>query len=345
MSQNEKEFSSESVPKLSNGLASVVSQPKEWFYLIENRLIISAILLGGVFAILAAVEFVNGVFSEEIMPLFYLYSALTGGNFTLITIVLSINQLVISQQLDGPGGLRQEIQDTNEYRESVLETLDQDVAPVTPTEFLDMLLIATQEELDLLQEDSLEQWNNNDEESDDIDLEEVVTALQTHIDHVNSLLERSDVGIFQALSVTLNTNYSQEIYKVRQFKTTHENHLSEETNDALDNLAVRLQQIDVTRQYLKTLFMQNELSKLSRHLLYVGVPAILTSILMLQTFAATSQALFSPQELVAYVPLTSTISVAPLAVLFAFMLRISMVSERTVAITPFTTTKQETTDI
>lgn len=84
---------------------------------------------------------ISGLRSEQMQPLFYLYSALTGGSFTLITIVLSINQLAIPQQLDEPGGLREEIQDANAYRESALETLDQEM---TPNEFLEILLISTQ---------------------------------------------------------------------------------------------------------------------------------------------------------------------------------------------------------
>jgi hypothetical protein len=87
MDQDGRTYESDSVPNLSDGLESAVSQPWEWFFLIGYRLIISAVLLVGVFAVLTAVESISGFRSEQMQPLFYPCSALTGGSFTLITIV------------------------------------------------------------------------------------------------------------------------------------------------------------------------------------------------------------------------------------------------------------------
>lgn len=339
MGETNDERSSEeyTFPQLSNGLDAVLANPFEWLFLLERRSVIAGLLLVGVLLFLLLIEFLIGMAQEQMVPLFYIFSALIGGNLTLITIVLSINQLVISQHLDSPGGLRNEIQGVNEYRRSVEEALTEEVAPVTPSDFLDMLLSSTQQQVDSAREKLSEV---SDEELAD-ELREFLDETAENISHTRHVLERSDVGLFNALSVTLKTNYSQEIYRLRDIQSKYRDELPEECHDLLDELIVRIQQIDVARQYFKTLYLQDELAYLSRILLYVGIPAELTALSMLMLFAASNQPVFDPTTLAVVAPVTITIAAAPLAVLFAFVLRISVVAQRTAAITPFTTDSQE----
>lgn len=324
-------------PRLSNGIGAVLENPFEWLFLLERRSVIAGLLLFVVLAVLLLIELLVGGADEQMVPLFYIFSSLIGGNLTLITIVLSINQLVISQHLDSPGGLRSEIQGVNEYRQSVEESLAEEVAPVTPSDFLDMLLISTQQQVDSADE---KLSDVSDEDLAD-ELSEFLDTTRENISHTRHVLERSDVGLFNALSVTLKTNYSQEIFRIREIQSNYDEALSEDLQDLLDELVVRIQQIDVARQYFKTLYLQDELAYLSRILLYVGIPAELVSLSMLLTFAASNQPVFDPTTLAIVAPVAVTVAAAPLAVLFAFVLRISVVAQRTAAITPFTTSSQE----
>lgn len=74
---------------------------------------------------------------RNISPLFYLASALIGGNITLITVVVAINQVILSQELESPGSLRDEIERTADYQQ---EALDQPTPPTEPADFLQQLL-------------------------------------------------------------------------------------------------------------------------------------------------------------------------------------------------------------
>ncbi|WP_135824080.1 hypothetical protein [Halorussus ruber] len=103
----------------------------------------------------------------------------------------------------------------------------------------------------------------------------------------------------------------------------------------------RLRQIDVARQYFKTLFMQSELASLSRILLSVGVPAEIVSTMMLVAAAGPSAQTFYGGVPPLLLAATVAVGFAPLAVLFAFVLRIATVAQRTAAITPFTTHEQQ----
>ncbi|MFC7231886.1 hypothetical protein ACFQMM_11570 [Saliphagus sp. GCM10025308] len=64
------------------------------------------------------------------------------GNITLITLVVAINQVILSQELESPGSLRDEIDQSADYRQAAL---DQPAPPTDPVDFLQQLLQQTQE--------------------------------------------------------------------------------------------------------------------------------------------------------------------------------------------------------
>lgn len=324
-------------PKLSEGIGEVLRRPREWFFLLENRLIVAGGLLLGFFAVIVTIDLLLDVGVGDLQPLFYVFSGLIGGNLTLITIVISINQLVVSRHMNTPGGLREEIQGVNEYREAVEESLPRDVAPVTPSDFLQMLLESTRRGIERSEEaiDDIDDGEVREEIADLLD------DLGTNVRHTDHVLRQSDVGIFEALSVTLKTNYAEDIYEIRDLQATHGDELPADLDDAFDDLVIRIQQIDVARQYFKALYLQDELSYLSRILLYAGVPAELVSIGMLLLFAGGVQFPLPGVALSVLIPVAIAVGTAPLAILFSFILRVSVVAQRTAAITPFTTAQQE----
>lgn len=95
----------------------------------------------------------------------------------------------------------------------------------------------------------------------------------------------------------------------------------------------------MARQYFKTLYTQTELSYISRTLLYAGVvaEAVLVSTLLILTTSRGAPASMSA----AAIPPVAGVGLLPLSVLFAFVLRLATVTQRTAAITPFTTPEQE----
>ena len=323
--------------KLSDNLKAPLIHPREWFFLIEDRLVIASGILIVAFALFFAVELVTDFADQQLVPLYYIFGALIGGNFTLITIVVSVSQLIISQQLGSPGDLRQQIEDANEYREAAEDQTGDIVAPVMPTDFLQFLVGQTDVHVNRVN-DQLDTISDPEARED---LDEFLSGIAAHVEQTNTLVAQSEVGIFEALSVTLQTNYSKDIYQIRKFRIDYHDQLPEEVEDSLHDLMVQFKQIDIARQYLKTLYMEDELAKVSRMLLYTGFPAVMVALLMLRQFAGSTHALFAPALMSKLLPLALTIGVAPLAVLFAFVLRISVVAQRTAATTPFTTPSQE----
>ncbi len=308
----------------------------EWVTLTGDRGLVAAMLLAGVLVVTTAIQLLLRPESGRPISLFYMASAIVGGNFTLLTIVISINQLVISRQLSAPGELQDEIENTTEYRDAAIELLETDTAPVTPASFLELLHQGVQDSIDYLRD----RQPRLDEKAA-AELSELLIAIEDQVDRATALLQDCNAGIFDALMITLDTNYSEDIHHLWQLLTTYGDDFDDATVAECTLLVKRLKQIDIARQYLKTLYIQEELARLSRYLLYVGAPTILFGVGLLQVFVVTEAASLSSEVLSLLVPVFVTVGVAPLAVLFAYVLRISTVSERTVAITPFTTPTQE----
>ena len=168
-----------------------------------------------------------------------------------------------------------------------------------------------------------------------------MTELTDHIDLVVRLIEGTGSGTFDTLSALLTTNYADRIYQIQRLKAVHQGEYSESANDLLDEIVSELQELDVARQYFKSLYIQTELAYISRVLLYAGVLSevvLLSALLVLSSSDGTSVPGLFPPVLAL---LVVAVGLLPLAVLFSYALRLAVVTQRTIAITPFTTPEQE----
>jgi hypothetical protein len=308
---------------------------REWFLLDGNRLVVAGLLLGATVGILVAAELLGLIPMARQRPVFSVMGSLISGNLTLVTVVVSINQLLLSRELSSPGELRSQIDEVIEYREEV-EAHAGDIAPVKPLGFLELLFANTRQETERI--DGMTFGAVSEEVRTEVD--DTVEALTDHVDHVEDILDKSDPDTFRVLSVTLTTNYAQQINRIRRIRAAYGDELPETVMDALDNLIERLQKVDVARQYFKSLYLQEELSSLSRVLLYAGFPAEVALVLALLGFTAAEGTALTTHSNV-LMPVVLGIAFLPLALLLAFIVRIATVTERTAATIPFTTPKQE----
>lgn len=305
-----------------------------WLLVVGNRTFVAGGLLAVAFVALVGLELSPLVTVRRTQPLFYLFSALLGGNFTLITVVLSINQLVLSRELGAPHELREQIDGVEAYRRQVAAAADLQTTPIQPPAFLDLLLDLTRRRVQLL-DHYVAGLGENDLRRE---VDELVATITTDTESAQALVQQPNVSTFRAIASTLIANYGQRIHRARQIQKRHRDALSQEAFDALEDLVTQLEQLDIARQYFKTVFIQKELAFLSRVLLYVGVPALFASGTALIWFASSVSGnvsglpFFHPFA----IPAAVVVSLAPFAVLFSFVLRIAVVAEKTATIIPFT---------
>lgn len=308
----------------------------DWLLLDGDRLHIAVVGSMIPLVAFALLELVGVVPLQRSGGLSYLFGGFVSGNLTLVTVVVSINQLLLSQELQTPGELRSQIERVIEYRNEVEDAAGR-IAPVEPLAFLRLLVENTRQEaqrLGGLSFDGIPQAAH--EEIDDL-----VDNVTEHMDHVDDLLQRSGTGTFDVLSVTLTTNYARQINRIRQLRSAHGEELPDVVMDSIDRLVDRFQDVDVARQYFKSIYLQDELSSLSRVLLYAGGLAEVVAGAVLLSFTASSGSPLPRPALLVVLPVAVAVCFLPLALLASFVLRIATVTKRTVATLPFTTPEQE----
>lgn len=309
---------------------------REWVLLDGSRAIIAAITAVVLFLFMAAVGLSRFSPFDTVMPVFYVFGGLISGNLTVITVVVSINQLLLSRELRTPDQLQSRIDGIVEYRENVEDAAGR-VAPVEPQGFLRIVLENARQRAQRLRGLSV------NEVGEDVasELDDVVTDLTRKVDRVDGLLQEGDESTFTVLSTTLTTNYAREIMRLRRIELQQSDRLPPEMNDGIREVCRELRHIDVARQYFKTIYLQQELAAVSRTLFYVGLPAVVLVGTTLFLFTGASGPAVPRSVVPLLVPAAITVGLLPLVVLFAFILRVATVTRRTAAILPFTSPIQE----
>ena len=259
-------------------------------------------------------------------PLTYMASALITGNIALITLVVAINQVILSQQLESPGSIRDEIERTAEYQQTAL---NQQATQTDPPNFLQQLLQQTRQHTQ-----SLEEFLPK---SSDKVSEQLLTNLPNHCKQSSDQLESASDTLSNVIVPILGVNYADYIQNCHQLRAQYDEKNHGELHTMLDQLTSDLQNLDVARQYFTTEFMKEELATLSRSLLYIGIFSISTPVALLFQLTTYPEP-FSPMPILFTVAaLTALFGLIPIALLIAFILRIATVAHYITSITPFQT--------
>jgi hypothetical protein len=224
----------------------IVDRTARWVLLEGSRWAVAGGTLVPIAAVLGWMATAGLLVLEDTEPLLFLFSAIVGGNFTLLTVVLSVNQLVLSRQLEAPGEVRSRIEEVHDYRDEVESDAERGVAPVLPPEFFLLLLETTRRRAREL--GGLVAGQAPDRLEEDVD--DLVEAVTERIDRTRALYGRSDAGTIEILVAALDTNYDMQIRDARRIKREHDAALSDRTSERIDGLIESLEHVDVARQYL-----------------------------------------------------------------------------------------------
>jgi hypothetical protein len=312
-----------------------------WTVIEGNRLVVAGTLLAGILLLLLTLLAANLFPRAPGDPLYLLISAFLGGNLTLITVVIAINQLVFSRELGSPGDLEQRTRNAVEYREQVQAVLDQDVSPVMPGSFL----LVLHENLGERAQTLRETVTNPDGDDLSGEIDELAGALRGDVRDVTRALDTpaADEQIFGAIAATLGTTQAEQLYDLSRVETEYDAQLSDEQRELFESIREHLLHIDVARKYFRTVYITKELSFLSRVLLIVGLPA---QLFLAATLAVYDLAAIETLPAVAIVGATLVAIIAcfaPLAILASFVLRLSWVAQRNATVMPFAASERDYT--
>jgi hypothetical protein len=267
-------------------------------------------------------------------PMETLAQALVTSTVTGVTLVLTLSQLVLSQEQGAVGDQRGRMEDAMQFREDVAGVLDQSVSPTEPSAFLRALVKETERRADELG-DAVE---GSDASADAVDrISEFVDSLKANSQQVREGLEGATFGEFDVIRAALDYNYSWKLYAARRLEAEHEADLDEAAIEAFEGLAKALELFGPAREHFKTLYFQWELTDLSRTILWASLPSLLVSTWALMFFdadAVLGSVLGVPYSLL-QVAAALSLSLLPFAVLLSYILRIVTVTKRTLSIGPF----------
>ena len=321
------------------------SRWKLWVLLNADRRIVSgcvlALLFGSFVAISAVAPVPLRTVLEQSDPGETLFQALVTAIITGVTLVVTITQLVLSQELGAVGDQRERMEGAMEFRSDVADVLDAPVSPPEPAAFLRALVETTQARV----ADLASAVGGSDEVGEQI--HSYTGSLDRDADRVRELLGDAQFGTFEVLYAALDYDYSWKIYEARRLRSEFEGDLPTDAQEALDGVVEALALFGPAREHIKTLYFQWELTDLSRTVLYAAVPALVVAIsgvLFLDASGTVTGTTLGVDNLVWVVSAATTVSLAPFVVLLAYVLRIATIAKRTLAIGPFVLRETDRTE-
>lgn len=271
-----------------------------------------------------------------------LFAAFIGAIITGTAIVVTINQLVLSQELGAVGDQYDRMREAMTFRRDVEEIVDSGVSSPSPAGFLSNILEGIETNANTLQETVVDESSNNlsaEELDEDLsaELSRYAESVAINARTVNSQLEETQFGTFEVLWNVLQFDYSRNIHRGRQLREEYQDTLSDETDEALAALVESLTVFAPAREHFKTLYFQWELINLSRALLYVAIPALIVMagfIMFVDATTLPGEAL-GVDNLVWLTAGGFTVGITPFVIFMVYVLRIATVAKQTLAMGPF----------
>ena len=258
----------------------------------------------------------------------YITALITG-----VTIVIAINQLVISRELGPLGDQRERMAGVLEFRQDVEEKLLESVSPAEPAVFLRVLVDETVEHSHKLREAVA------DNETDDLKekVRQFDESLTEHATEVSNRLKRTPFGQFKVIRIALDYNYSWKIHEIRQIRYHHWDALRESEREAFDEMVSVLALFAPARENFKTLYFRRELTRLSRSMLYTAFPSVIVALVVSLYLNASDfpGAILGVDNMIWLVSAVFAIGLLPFFLLAAYVIRIASVTELTLTVGPF----------
>ena len=311
------------------------SRVKIWLLLRANRLQVTAVLAVAMFAV-----FVLAVtlLPKPVLPQLQsgdtietMFSTMIGAIITGTTLVVTIGQLVLAQENGPLGDQRERMENSMDVRDFAEELIGAP-SPADPSTFLGKLIGVAEQRAKALRDGISD--NENDQLREEVD--EFTESLIGNAEMVRDQLDGAQFGTFDVLFAALNFNYGWKIFQVERFANEYDDCLSDSEIDLLDDLKTALSLFGPAREHVKTLYFEWALISLSQLILYVAIPALVISGIMLMVVDAGMfpGRLLGAPNLTWVVGGAFTVTLLPFLLFTAYVLRIVTIAKRTLAIEP-----------
>ena len=311
------------------------SRVKFWVLFEGNRWLLAgltALVIFAAFVLIGAFEFPSlRTTMETADPVETAFQGLIGAIITGSTLVVSINQLVLSQEIGPVGEQRARMDTAMDYRQNT-DALFGAVSPSKPSTFLRELVETSKRRANAMRSAVSEHENDELRENVEIYVEDLTENAET----ASEKLDEASFGTFDVLNAALDYNYARKMHDLRRLGEKYEESLDDGERAAVRETLESLAMFGPAREHIKTFYFQWALTKLSRAIIYTAVPALAIAGAMVIFVDASSfhGYLFEVDYMIWVVSAAFIISITPFLIFVSYILRIATVAQRTLAIGP-----------
>lgn len=310
--------------------------PVRWLLLTGSRRLIGLLFSGLIFLALLTTGTVWQIEMEtlvdETRAVQSLLNTLLGGIILFVSVVLSINTAVLSQEF-GPLGTKQDqIEEFIEFQTNLEGYVGSGVTPAELGGFFAFILRSLRAEVEVLHERTAQV----DDEESTSELLQFVEGIEMAVDRIEERLSSQRRRVSTILLAGLDYDFAHHLNEARRIELDHGDGLRETELESVHNVIELLTFFGSGRDYFATLFFKREVRNLSRDLLVLSLPVIVfTSYVLIavdaQLFPKWSVLGIQPRLL--YVSIAYVVALSPYVLLTSYMLRIVAVSKHTLGAT------------
>ena len=301
-----------------------------WVLLEANRMAVTGALLTlvfGSFLLLGTVwTFEMQNLLTETSTVQTILNTLLSGMILLVSIVVSINSIVLSHDMSALTNQEDRIEGAVQFRRTLDELTRAGENPSDPASFLAVMSRTIRERAQRLDDDL-----DGTETALVEEIREYVSSVADTADRLGDVDDTSGAE-FAVLWKGMEFQYGNQIERSRQFKRSLGDDPSGTTVERFDRLIEAFELFAIGKEYFKTLYYTQEVSRLSQTLLVITLPSILinaSTILAINAGLLPEFWVLGLPPLQTFVAAAFTVSLAPYLVLTAYMLRLSAVARLT----------------
>ncbi|WP_240479612.1 hypothetical protein [Haloprofundus marisrubri] len=306
-----------------------------WLLLSANRWVIVIALALVVFGSFMLFGVLKPVLLRSVMEtsdmVETVFSGLVGAIITSTTLVVSINQLVLSQEIGSLGTQRSRMDTTMDFYHNTDEMFGE-ITPASPAVFLRRLIETSEERAHALRDAVADSSNSELKSEVDLYVEDLEGNAQTAYDE----LEGSDFGSFDVISPALDFNYARKMYDIRRLGDKFGDELTNAQRTAVREMLEAVTMFGPVREYIKVLYIQWSLVKLSRAILYASIPALIVAggMVVFVDQGTFTGAILGFDTMLWVVSAAFALSVTPFLVFTAYVLRLATIAKQTLTVGP-----------
>jgi hypothetical protein len=298
-----------------------------WVLLEGNRLAVTGMLVTVVYA---SILYSGIIWTFEMQRILTETSTVetildtyVSGMILLVSIVVSINSIALSQDITSVNTEQNRADATMEFRRNLGSLAEGGSTPSNPSNFMSLISEAIIEQTEKV----VKSANGRDEEYEQ-DVREFITALT---DDLEPLLEiQLDGSQYSNLWKAMQFDSGAHLDRSYQIQNIYHETVTEADEKQFQELIETIQLFSIGRDYFKSLYYTRETAQLSRLLLVAALPSVIitsTAILAINAQLFPTIIVLGLPPLQLFVATVFTIALIPYLILTAYMLRLSTVAK------------------